>query len=106
MWTHPAAATSWKPNLVTSHPSGCHPQEAAKIQTTEPKTTAKKTNALILILSITAPEKIDAVVHANSVNAAQKIPVAWSLSIGPIETFHGTPYPSKSPGINPVGNAK
>ena len=36
----------------------------------------KKTKELILILSKTDPEKIDAVVHANNVNAAQNIPVA------------------------------
>ena len=48
-------------------------------------------NALILILSRTDPEKIDAVVHANKVNAAQKTPVAWSLNIGPIDTFQGVP---------------
>ena len=50
----------------------------------EPKITAKNTKALILILSMTAPEKIEAVVQANKVNAATNTPVAWSLSIGPI----------------------
>ena len=36
-------------------------------------------------------EKIEAVVQANKVNAAQKTPVAWSLNIGPIDTFQGVP---------------
>ena len=104
--THPAAATSWNPNLVTNQPSGCHPHDAPKIHTTEPRIVAKNTKELILILSITEPEKIEAVVHAKSVNAAQNTPVAWSLNIGPIETFHGAPYPSKSIGTNPPGKAK
>ena len=74
--TTPAAATSCYPHPVPNQPSGCHPQAAPSIQTTDPKITAKNVKALILIRSITAPENIDAVVHANKVNAAQKTPVA------------------------------
>ena len=68
--------------------------------------TARNVKALILIRSITAPEKIEAVVQANKVKAAQKTPVAWSLNIGPIDTFQGVPYPSRSIGTKPPGKAK
>ncbi len=48
-------------------------------QKTEPIAIAKIPNANVVILSITAPETIEAAVHENNRNAAQNTPLMWSL---------------------------
>ena len=54
------------------------------IQNTDPMATAMIRKALVLVRSMTAPEMIDAAVHENSRNAAQKTPVMRSARLGPI----------------------
>ena len=45
------------------------------VQNTEPIAIANIPNAKVVILSITAPETIEAAVHENNKNAAQKNPL-------------------------------
>ena len=59
------------------------------IQKTEPITTAMIRNAPVRVRSMTAPEMIEAAVHENSRNAAQKTPVIRSPRLGPISGDHG-----------------
>jgi hypothetical protein len=54
------------------------------IQATEPSTIARIRKPTTWIRSITAPEKIEAVVAANRVKAPQNTPVALSPMNGPI----------------------
>ena len=61
---------------------------------------------LIRIRSITAPEKIEAVVAANRVKAAQNTPVALSVRFGPMNSAQGTPSAPSSPIEKPLGKAR
>ena len=64
---------------MSIHPSKCHPHAASIVQNTEPIAIAKIPKANVVILSITAPETIDAAVHENNKNAAQNTPLIWSF---------------------------
>ncbi|MNC27714.1 hypothetical protein D3C75_758980 [compost metagenome] len=87
--TQPAAPTSWKPHSVVNQPLGCQLQAAPRIHTTEPRMIARTMKALIRVRSMIAPDMIEAVVAANSTNAAQKMPVALSCTLGPMLELHG-----------------
>ena len=103
MCTAPAAPKSWKPHSTVNQPVGCQPHEAPRTHTTDPRIIAKIRNELIRIRSITAPEKIDAVVAAKSTNAPQKIPLALSARLGPILADHGSPAAAASKsGMKPL----
>ena len=59
-------------------------------------------NAVMRMRSMTAPDMIDAVVQANSVNAPQKTPVALSSRFGPMFSPQGTPpAPASKSGVKP-----
>ena len=64
--------------FLSIHPSKCHPQAASIVQKTDPIAIAKIPNAKVVILSMIAPETIEAAVHENSKNAAQNTPLMWS----------------------------
>ena len=69
---------------MTNHPSACHPQAAAIPQAAVPRTIAQITKPTVCILSIKAPEQIDAVVAANRAKAPQNTPDALSAIFGPM----------------------
>ena len=54
------------PKVLSIHPSKCHPQAASIVQNTDPIAIAKIPNAKVVILSMIAPETIEAAVHENS----------------------------------------
>ena len=88
---------------MTIQPSGCQPQAADRIHTTEPSTTARMMNADSRMRSITEPDMMDAVVQANRVNAPQNTPVALSARFGPIDALHGTAdAPASKFGMKPA----
>ena len=60
-------------------------------------------NAARRMRSMTEPDMMEAVVHANKVNAPQNTPVALSCRFGPIESPHGTPpAPASKSGMKPL----
>jgi len=79
-------------------------------------------NANVVILSITAPETMEAAVQENSKNAAQNTPMIWSPRLTAIKAFVGlassfapNPPPKTKPVLSviidgaipgPVGNAQ
>ena len=68
----------------------CHPQAASIVQNTEPIAMASIPNAKVVILSINAPETIDAAVQENKRNAAQNTPLMWSPKLTAIKLLVGT----------------
>ena len=74
---------------MSIHPSKCHPHAASIDQKTDPIAIAKIPNAKVVILSINAPETIDAAVHENSKNAAQNTPLMWSPKLTAINSVFG-----------------
>src|SRR5436190_23949590 len=71
------------------NPYALQPHEASRIQITEPRMHANSRYAESRTRSISAPERIDAVVHENRRNAAQKTPEMWSVRFGPRFAAHG-----------------
>ncbi len=81
------------------------------IQANDPITTARIQNAPELIRSITEPETMDAAVHENSRNAAQKTPVIRSPRLVAMVGDHAVlaaAASSSSPPVmkGPFGNAQ
>ena len=74
---------------MSIQPSKCHPHAASIVQKTEPIAIAKIPNAKVVILSITAPETIEAAVHENNKNAAQNTPLIWSPKLTAIRSLFG-----------------
>ena len=56
---------------------------------TEPIAIAKIPNAKVVILSMIAPETIEAAVHENSKKAAQNTPLMWSPKLTAINSEFG-----------------
>jgi hypothetical protein len=91
-------------------------------QKTDPIAIANIPNAKVVILSITAPETIEAAVHENSKNAAQNTPVMWSFKFTAMISLVGVknaalnaessviravlPFIIEGAMPGPVGNAK
>src|SRR4029453_13060492 len=83
------AIESWNPQRVGRNPYQLQPHEASRIQMTDPRRHASSKYADIRARSISAPDMIDAVVHENRRNAAQKTPEMWSWRFGPRFAAHG-----------------
>src|SRR5919204_6258107 len=79
------------------NPYALQPHDASRIQITEPRMQAKSRYADRRTRSISAPERIDAVVHENSRKAAQKTPERWSVRFGPKFAAHGYVVEQKLP---------
>ena len=82
-WTTRPAIESWKPQRMLRNPYALQPQEASRIQITEPSRQASSRYAESRARSMMAPDMIEAVVQEKSRNAAQKTPEMWSVMFGP-----------------------
>src|SRR5919204_2779545 len=71
------------------NPYALQPHDASRIQITEPRMQAKSRYADRRTRSISAPDRMDAVVHEKRRNAAQKTPEMWSVRFGPRLAAHG-----------------
>src|SRR4051794_9916431 len=90
-WTTPEAMESWKPKRSVSQPPALQPQAASRIQTTEPRSTARTRYADRRARSMREPDMIDAVVHENSRNARKKMRLMLFVRFGPNASLHGRP---------------
>src|SRR5919201_6046175 len=70
-------------------PYALQPHEASRIQMTEPRIDPSTRYADNRTRSMSAPERIDAVVHEKRRKAAQKTPEMWSVRFGPKLAAHG-----------------
>src|SRR3954452_3399125 len=107
-WTTPEAIESWKPNRSVSQPPALHPQAASRIQTTEPRMTARIRYALSRARSMIAPDRIEAVVQEKSRNARKKTRLMLLVRLGPNASDHGMPpwqaAAVKSLELGPIGS--
>src|SRR5919201_4415538 len=83
------AIESWKPHRMFRKPYALQPHAASRIQMTDPRMHARTRYAESRARSMSAPDKIDAVVHEKSRNAAQNTPEMWSVMFGPKFAAHG-----------------
>ena len=89
--TTPDAIESWKPNRSVIQPPALQPQAASRIQTTEPRKTARTRYDDSLTRSSRAPDMIDAVVHENRRKARKKTRLMLLARFGPKVSDHGMP---------------
>jgi hypothetical protein len=90
-WTTPEAIESWKPKRRVSHPPALQPQAASRIQTTEPRNTARTRYAERRARSMIAPDMIEAAVQLNSRKARKKMRLMLFVRFGPKASLHGMP---------------
>src|SRR5215210_4057983 len=105
--TTPDAIESWNPKRSVSQPPALHPQAASRIQTTDPRITARTRYAVSLARSMMAPDMIEAVVHEKRRNARKKIRLMLFVRFGPKASDHGMPpwqaAAVKSLELGPIG---
>src|SRR4051794_35292772 len=89
--TTPDAIASWKPKRSVSQPPALQPQAASRIQTTEPRSTARTRNADRRARSMREPDMIDAAVPEKSRNARKKMRLMLFVRFGPNASLHGRP---------------